>query len=184
VIPPRIAWIGAVACVIGCAGARRINPELASAPSAVELPQGFEFSCTTGPGREATPRAALRLCRARRTERVTARRTGDGGLRIRIRFPDARGQRLELYLYRSGRGAFLVERHSREDQDEIEPDRGWISIDHLDVRSNAASGRYALTFGRVRMGGSFAVNTRRVRPRGGEAGTQSGHGAPQRGRRP
>jgi len=138
-----------------------VNPDLAAGPRHGEEARGFEFSCTFAPGKVETPASAKRLCAARRGERVSARRSGDGGLRIRIRFRDIRGHRLDLFLYRQGRhflrGAMLVEGHG-SDRVEIEPDRGWIAVDHLDLRARAASGRYALTFGGVRVGGSFAVN--------------------------
>ena len=159
---PRTALLCLALLATACgASARRVNPELAAGPRRGEPAQGFEFSCTFAPGRGETPASARRLCGARRGERVSARRTDDGGLRIRIRFRDTRGHRLDLYLYRHGRrflrGAMLVEGRG-SDRVEIEPDRGWIAVDHLDVRGRAASGRYALTFGGVRVGGSFRVN--------------------------
>lgn len=142
-------------------GARRINEDLTAGPRRNEPAQGFEFSCTYVPGRRPPPSAAKRLCASRRTESVTAKRTDDGGLRIRIRFRDTRGHRLDLYLYRQGgrylRGAILVEHQRDGDPVEYEPDRGWIEIDRLSVRDKAAAGRYALTFGSLRIGGAFAV---------------------------
>lgn len=161
----RLALLCLALSATACgAGARRVNPAIGRGPRGGEPAQGFEFSCTFKPGRHATPASARRLCAARRSERVTASRTDDGGLRIRIRFRDTRRHRLDLYLYRQGgrtlRGAMLVERQG-EDRIEVEPDRGWIAVDHLDVRARSAAGRYALTFGGVRVGGSFAVNVPR-----------------------
>lgn len=145
-----------------CGGsARRINEDLTAGPRGGEPAQGFEFTCTYVPGRKAAPAAARRLCAARRSERVAAKRTDDGGLRVRIRFRDTRGHRLDLYLYRLGgrtlRGAMLVEQLRDGGRIEVEPDRGWIAVDHLDIGRRAAAGRYALTFGGLRIGGSFSV---------------------------
>jgi hypothetical protein len=152
------------------AGARRINPDLTAGPRGREPAQGFEFTCTYAPGKnkKQAPAAARRLCAARRSESVVARPTGDGGLRVRIRFRDTRGHRLDLYLYRQGgrvlRGAILVEHKRGGDLIEVEPDRGWIAVDHLSVRRRAAVGRYALTFGALRIGGAFSVGTRPEAP--------------------
>jgi hypothetical protein len=145
-----------------CGGsARRINTDLTSGPRGGEAAQGFEFTCTYVPGRNRAPPAARRLCAARRSESVVAKRTDDGGLRVRIRFRDTRGHRLDIYLYRQGgrtlRGAILVERRPGGDPLEVEPDRGWIAVDHLAIRRRSAAGRYALTFGGLRIGGSFSV---------------------------
>lgn len=158
----RPALVGFALLATACGGsARRINPDLAAGPRGGEPAQGFSFSCTYAPGPRRAPAAATRLCAARRSENVAATLTDDGGLRVRIRFRDARGHRLDLYFYRQEgrtmRGAMLVERRSADDRTEIEPDRGWIAVDHLDIRGRAAAGRYALTFGSLRIGGSFAV---------------------------
>jgi len=158
----RAALLGFALLASACGGgARRINPDLTAGPRSGEPAQGFEFSCTYVPRKKPAPAAAKRLCAARRSESVVAKRTDDGGLRVRIRFRDTRGHRLDLYLYRQGgrtmRGAILVERRPGDDPIEIEPDRGWIAVDHLDIAGRAAAGRYALTFGGLRIGGSFAV---------------------------
>jgi hypothetical protein len=169
------------------AGARRVNPVIGAGPRDDEPALGFEFSCTFAPGRKSTPASARRLCASRRSEHVTASRTDDGGLRIRIRFRDSRRHRLDLYLYRQGgrtlRGAMLVERHG-EDRIEVEPDRGWIAVEHLDVLGRSAAGRYALTFGGVRVGGSFAVNLPPPPADGRAAAPAQPLPRPQRARRP
>lgn len=130
------------------------------------------------------PAAIRRLCEASRAERITARPTGDGGLRVRIRFADARGTRLDLYLYPTGaRGAILVERQRGAEPVETEPQDGWIAVDHLDVERRSTAVRYALTFGDVRVGGSLVVNRDATAPGDGE---RARRGSPQRatGRRP
>lgn len=140
-------------------GGRVVQDDLGAGPR-LDPPANFALSCAYVPRRDLVPppEAVMAICSAAEAQKIRVVRI-PGGLRVRLRFPDARARSLDLYVYRDGvgyeRGAQVVTRVRGVDPYVDAPETGWIAVQHFDAGSKAIALQFSLRFPGIVMKGAI-----------------------------